>query len=106
MLVKELFKRRGSDLLERFDSGPPEQHIADEEGADVIKPLESRRKIGFQQGGHPMTDAGAGIDQTPSLLDQRLERPRLGMIWPPGPEPVPRVEEPLESRVCIPRLIC
>src|SRR5918996_445169 len=105
MLVKELFKRRGSDLLERFGSGPPAQPIADEAGADVIKPLESLRKIGFQQGGHPITDSGAVIDQTPSMLDQILERSRLGMIWPPGPEPVPMVEEQLEYIVCIPRII-
>src|SRR5918996_3955952 len=105
MLVNELFKRRGSDLLERFDSGPPAQPIADEAGAEVIKPLESLRKIGFQQGGQPMTDAGAVIDQTPSRLDQILARSRLGMIWPPGPEPVPMVEEQREYRVCIPRII-
>jgi hypothetical protein len=48
MLVQARFKRRGSDLLERLDRGPPEQPIADEEGADVTKPLESLRNIGFQ----------------------------------------------------------
>src|SRR5215207_1069523 len=106
MRVQDLFTRRGSDLLERCASGPPEPHIADEAGADVIKPRENLRKIAFQQGGHPMTNAGAGIDQTPSRLDQLVARSRLGMIWPPGLAPVPRVEEPCESIVCILRLIC
>src|SRR5262245_61496615 len=105
MLVKDLFKRRGSDLLERVDRGPPEQQIADAAGADVIKPLENLRKIGFQQGGHPITESGAVIDQTPSMLAQIWERARLGIIWPPGLEPIPMVEEQCESIVCILRII-
>jgi hypothetical protein len=106
MRVKALCTRRGSDLRERLDSGPPEQHLADEEGADGITPLESLRNRGFQEGGHPMTDAGAVMDQTPSRLDQIWARARLGMIGPPGLEPVPMVAEPLESIVCLLRIIC
>ena len=53
-----------------------------------------------------MTDAGAVMDQTPSGLDQIWARARLGMIGPPGLEPVPMVAEPLESIVCLLRIIC
>jgi hypothetical protein len=39
MLMKELFEERWPTLLERLDRRPMAQQIADEWGADVIKPL-------------------------------------------------------------------
>jgi hypothetical protein len=37
--MKELVAGRGPHLLERLDRRPAAQHIADEEGADVSKPV-------------------------------------------------------------------
>src|SRR4030095_11513345 len=96
MLMKEFFEGRWPHLLERLDRWPAEQHIADEQGADVIKPVEDLRAIGFQQGRHPMAEPGAVIDQATSVLHEIWARPCLGMIWPPGLEPVPLLAAPCE----------
>jgi hypothetical protein len=45
------------------------------------------------------------MDQATSVLHEILARPYLGMIWPPGLEPVPMLDEPFEPRVRIPRII-
>jgi hypothetical protein len=49
MRVKELFEGRGPDLLTRRERGPAEQHVTDQQGADVIKPLSHLRKMAFSR---------------------------------------------------------
>src|SRR4029450_6010893 len=105
MRVKELFEGRGPDLLNRCEGGPTEQKLTDEGSADIIKPLYNLRKIGFQQGRHPLTDPCAVIDQATSVLHQILQRPCLGIIWLPSLEPVPMMAEQLKQIVRILRII-
>jgi hypothetical protein len=52
-----------------------------------------------------MAEPGAVIDQATSGRHERLARPGLGMIGPPGLAPVPMLDEPFEPRVRIPRII-
>jgi hypothetical protein len=103
--MKELFEGRWPHLLERLDRRPAAQPIADESGADVIKPWSALRELGFQQGRHPMAEPGAVMDQATSVLHEILARPCLGMIWPPGLEPVPMLDAPCEPRGRSPRSI-
>ena len=105
MRMKELVAGRWPHLLERLDRRPAEQHIADEAGADGIKPVSDRREIGLQPGRQPMAEPGAVMDQATSVRHEIWERSCLGMIWPPGLEPVPLRDEPCEPRVRLPRSI-
>jgi hypothetical protein len=103
--MQDLFERRGSHLLERLACRPREQQSADEAGAEVINPLEHRWALGCHQGHQPIAEPGVVIDQAASILHERWERSGLGMIWPPGLEPVPMVDEPCEPIVRSPRSI-
>jgi hypothetical protein len=105
MLMKERCEGRWPHLLERLDRRPTAQPIADESGADVIKPLSHLRAIGFQHGRQPRAEPGAVVDQATSVLHEIWARSCLGMIWPPGLEPVPMWDEPVEPIVRIPRII-
>jgi hypothetical protein len=105
MLVKEPFESRWPDLLDHLDRRPTEQNITDTCGADVIKPLSHLRAIGFQQCRHPMAEPGAVMDQATSMFHQIWQCSCLGIVWPPRLEMIPMMEEPLEQRVCIARII-
>ena len=103
--MQERFEERWPDLLNRFEGRPTEQKSTDEWRTDVSKPLENLRAIGFQQCRHPMAEPCAVMAQAPSVLHQIVQRPCLGMLWPPGLEPVPMLEEQLEQIVRILRII-
>ena len=45
------------------------------------------------------------MDETPSVLYEILERPCFNILWPPGLEPIAMVEEQLEQRIRILRII-
>lgn len=52
-----------------------------------------------------MAEPGAVMDQAASVLHEIVSRSGLGLIWPPGLAPVSRLDEPVEPRVRLPRLI-
>src|SRR6266511_78406 len=52
-----------------------------------------------------MAEPGAVIHQATSVLHEILERSCLGIIWPPGLEPVSMLDEQFEQIVRIPRII-
>jgi hypothetical protein len=103
--MKERFAGRWPHLLERLDWRPTAPQIADASGADVITPWSHLRAIGVQHGRQPMAEPGAVMDQAASVLHERWARAGLGMLWPPGLEPVPRLDEPCEPIVCLLRII-
>ena len=105
MLRKELFEGRWPGVLERLACWPTAPHLADESGADVIKPWYHPREVGLQQGGHAIAEPGAILDPAASGRHEIGERSGLRVIWPPGLESVPLVDERFKQIICSPRII-
>ena len=72
MLAEEVPQCCWSNFLDQLERGPVQQEVTDESGADVVKPRQYLREIGFQERGHPVADSCSIIDEAPPVLDQIL----------------------------------
>ena len=78
---------------QRYDDGPTGQHR--------VRQADGGKEAGAKRLHMPC----AVIDETPSVLDEILERPGLDIIWPPDLKPLPMMEEQSKQIGCIPRII-